>query len=477
MQNNKIGLGTFIGLTMALCATVRSIPTLAATGWLLLIYLLFAVIFFADPVCAMSGELSTMLPGEGGPQLWVKTALGEKWGFVVAWLLWVQMFPGMVMVASVLGPTLGNTFSMPALGQDNYFTLGCILGIYWLITFLNLKYDMAKVGGNVGVWLGVYIPVIVLFVLGVLTSVKIGINPTGGLGEFSWQKLVPDLNDVSSLKYLAGIIFIFVGIEMSSVYMPRLSNATKNYTKGVYISLLGLVMLNFVNALLVSNVVPAGQLELSNITQPVLIECQFLGIPTIAANIFSFMVFIGVVLQLSAWVTGPSKTIMAVAKEGLLPPSFGFFKENKYGVSKNIVLTQSIIISLFALLYGFMDDVNGVFLTLTNATTVVYCIVYILIAVSLIRLRKTMPLAPRAYRVGKTGNGLAYALSAVTILSIIIALAATLFTTTFADSLLVLLLTAILFVMPLIIYRFKDDSWKDYAEENMDEQVVMEGTK
>jgi glutamate:GABA antiporter len=458
-ENNKMGLGTFIGLTMALCATVRSIPTLAATGWLLLAYLLFAIIFFAGPICAMAGELSTMLPGEGGPQLWVKTALGEKWGFVVAWLLWVQMFPGMVMVASVLGPTLGNTFGFIELGNNHYFTLTCILSIYWVITLLNLKFDMAKVGGNFGVWLGVYIPVMVLFVLGALTSIKIGINPLGGLGNFSFDKLIPNLNDVSSFKYLAGIVFIFVGIEISSVYMPRLKDATHNYTKGVYASLLGLVLLNFVNALLVANVVPSGKLELSNITQPVLIECQYLGIPTIAANVFSFMVFIGVVLQLSAWVTGPSKTIIAVAQQGLLPPSFGYYKENKYGVSKNVVLTQSVIISLFALLYGVMEDVNGVFLTLTNATTIVYCIVYVLIAISLLKLRKSMPDAPRAYRIGNHGNMLAYLMSAVVILSIFIVLLATLATTSFMDAMLVTIISVVLFIMPLLIYRMKSTSW------------------
>ena len=49
-MSNKVGLGTFIGLTMALCATVRSIPTLAATGWLLLAYLLFSIVFFAGPL-------------------------------------------------------------------------------------------------------------------------------------------------------------------------------------------------------------------------------------------------------------------------------------------------------------------------------------------------------------------------------------------------------------------------------------------
>lgn len=47
---NKIALGTFIGLTMALCATVRSIPTLAATGWAQISYSIFAVLFFALPM-------------------------------------------------------------------------------------------------------------------------------------------------------------------------------------------------------------------------------------------------------------------------------------------------------------------------------------------------------------------------------------------------------------------------------------------
>ena len=32
---------------------------------------------------------------------------------------------------------------------------------------------------------------------------------------------------MDTFKYLAGIAFIFVGIEMSSVYIPRLKDATK----------------------------------------------------------------------------------------------------------------------------------------------------------------------------------------------------------------------------------------------------------
>ncbi|WP_369407449.1 amino acid permease, partial [Staphylococcus haemolyticus] len=73
-QNKMIGLSTFIGLTMALCATVRSIPTLAAAGWTLVTYIIFAVVCFAAPIAFISGELSTMHPQEGGPQHWVTTA-------------------------------------------------------------------------------------------------------------------------------------------------------------------------------------------------------------------------------------------------------------------------------------------------------------------------------------------------------------------------------------------------------------------
>lgn len=467
-SQHKIALSTFIGLTMALCATVRSIPTLAAAGWTLLVYIIFAVLFFAAPIAFISGELSTMLPQEGGPQLWVKTALGNKWGFVVAWLLWVQMFPGMVMVASTLGPLLGNTFGNVLLGNNHWFILGCILIIYWIITFLNLKFDMAKVGGNIGVWLGVYIPVLVIFIMGAFALSKVGIVSHGYLGSFSWSKVVPNLQNMETFKYLAGIMFIFVGIEMSSVFMPRLKDATKNYTKGVFISLIGLVLLNLVNAALVANVVPNGKMELSNITQPILIYCHILGLPTIIANIFSFMVFIGVLLQLSAWVTGPSKTIIQVARDGFLPPKFNFHRQNEYGVSRNVVLTQSIIISLFALLYGVMEDVNTVFLTLTNATTIIYSIVYVLIAVALIKLRVDQPDTPRPYRIGRKGNGKAYTVATVLILSILIVVITTLISSTWIIGVLVSLITIVMFVIPLLINNVKKDMWLTETQKDLE---------
>ena len=109
---------------------------------------------------------------------------------------------------------LGNTFGNVHLGENHWFVLGCILVIYWIITILNLKFDMAKVGGNIGVWLGVYIPVLVMFVLGLLSMIKVGL--TRLFRCLLLSKVLPNLENMDTFKYLAGIAFIFVGIEMSS---------------------------------------------------------------------------------------------------------------------------------------------------------------------------------------------------------------------------------------------------------------------
>ncbi|MGX5376797.1 tyrosine-tyramine antiporter [Ligilactobacillus sp. LYQ135] len=466
-ESNKIGFVTFVGIVMAMVATVRSIPTLAAASWQMLFWMIFAVLFFALPVSLMSGELSTMLQDAGGPQLWVKTALGQKWGFVTAWLLWVQMFPGMVMVASTLGPLLGNTIGNTTLGNNHWFTLGCILVIYWIITILNLKFDMAKIGGSIGVWLGVYIPVAVMVVMGVFSFIKVGIQPGTVLGTFSPMKLLP--TDTSSLKYVGAIAFIFTGIETAGVYVPRIKDATKNFARGLIVALIGLIFLNIVNAFFVADVVPKGSTELTNITQPILLFCHILGWPTIIANIFSGLAFIGVILQLSAWVTGPSQTIIQVAKEGLVPAKWHFQRENKYGVSKNVVLTQSICISLFALMYA-LPNINTVFLTLVNTTTLLYCIIYLFIGVSFIKLRYSKADMDRPYRIGKNGNGLAWIMTVMFLFGILLIGIISLVGQPLMNAIIMLIITVVLTIIPLIIDKLKKDQWYTEAQEDIKQQ-------
>ncbi|MCP1122562.1 amino acid permease [Bacillus sp. AFS018417] len=417
-KTKKLTLFGLIGITMAFFGTVRSVPTLAITGWTQIFYMLIAAVVFALPIALMSAELSTGFPEEGGPQVWVRNALGEKWGFVTSWLLWVQMFFGMVMVSSTVGVLFGYVINKPELSSNNYFIFAVILISYWGVTLLNLKFDMVKIAGNWGAVIGVYIPFVILVVLGVIYMIKNGIQPNSYLGNFKPSDLIPNLKDLGSLAYLSGIIFIFAGVEISSVHANNIENPKRNYPIAVIASVVLLVIFNIIAGLTVSNAVPRGHLELANITQPYLIFCQDLGIPSIFVNIISLMILIGVLVQLSAWVLGPSKSMIKVADEGNLPKFFQ--KRTEKDVPITFVMIQAIVISLVSFLYVVVPDVNSAFLIITITTTILYCIVYALIAISAIRLRYNMPNVKRPFRLGSKGNGLMWFVSIVSMIGIVL---------------------------------------------------------
>lgn len=464
-NSKKLTLFGLIGITMAFFGTVRSVPTLAITGWTQIFYMLVAAILFALPIALMSAELSTGFPEEGGPQVWVKKAIGEKWSFVTSWLLWAQMFFGMVMVASTVGVLFGYVINVPHLSSNNFFIFAVILISYWGVTILNLKFDMVKIAGNWGSIIGVYIPFFVLVILGLAYMIKHGINPSGYLANFKAGSLLPNLSDLGSLAYLSGIIFIFAGVEISSVHANNIENPKRNYPIAVIASVILLVIFNLIAGLTVSNAVPLGEMQLSNITQPYMIFCEDLGIPSIFVNIISAMILIGVLVQLSAWVLGPSKSMIKVAEDGNLPPFFQ--KRNAKGIPITFVLLQAIIISLVSVMYIVVPDVNSAFLVITITTTILYCIVYALIAISAIRLRYKEPNMNRPFRLGSKGNGLMWFVVIMTILSVLITIMVSLIPpsilpASFSTGYVIyqVVATVVMVGVALIIYKFKKPSWK-----------------
>ncbi len=180
-----------------------------------------------------------------------------------------------------------------------------------------------------------------------------------------------------------------------------IENPVKTYIRGVFAALIFIFFVNILNALVVANVVPKGQMELNNIAQSISIYCQILGLPHLIVNLFSLLVFIGVAVQLSAWASGPAKTVTESARKGAYPPKFNFWKTNQFDVSKSVILTQSVIISIFALFYLLIPGVNQAFLMLVNSTTVIYCIVYVIMGIAVLRLRYTHAKLNRPFRIGK----------------------------------------------------------------------------
>ena len=462
MKTKNIGVLTFFGMTVALVASVRNIPDVAATGWTMLIYMLVATFLFALPIALISGEFSGMMPKAGGPELWVTNSLSERWGFTTSWLLWVQMFPGMVMVASVIAPLLAIATGNHALATNSVFTLVCILVVYWTISVLNIFFDMARLGGRIGVVLGIYIPAAVMLALGIAAVAKVGLNSGSYLGNFQVVNLLPFSQDSGkTLTFFASIIFIYTGIEMSSVYLPRLGHPLRTYLRGIFLALVFMFVMNTFLALLTADVVPRGTIELNNIAQAPAIFVKILGLPSWITNVFAGSVLVGVIVQLSAWASGPSKTITASARRGLYPPVLRYWKTNKYDVAPTAVLTQACVVSIFALLFILVPGVNKAFLLLVTATAIIYIVVYVLMAIGIVRMRTTHPDQDRPFRIGKQNGGdrLLRVIAGVFLLAIVASTGATLWYQGPLDAFILVAITAVFTVAPLIIVRVRKDSW------------------
>ncbi|MGM0181648.1 glutamate:GABA antiporter [Enterococcus sp. AZ150] len=457
---SKISLPTFIGLTFALVAGPYY-STLTATGWNMFIYMGIAALCFALPIALISGEFGTTFPGRGGPELWVNNTLGPKWGFVTSWLIWAAMFPSMVVVGTGFAPMLALLIKRADLVENPIYTLVVILGLVWSMTILNLKFDMAKINGKFGIWLGLYIPVLMLFSLGLITFIKFGFSSHSILGQFSFHKLIPQSFTSGTGMYFSGIIFVFLGIEMSSVFITRLNNPSKQYSKGIITALIMLALFSLINSFLVANVIPAGKIQLNNGAQPLQIFANELGLPYVLVQLFCLFSIVSVVTNMSTWFVSASKTITQSALQGDFPPKFNFWKTNKFNACKSLLLVQAIAISLLAGAYVVIPGINKVFIIITNSGTVLYCMAYCLMAIGFIAMRRQNKAQQHPFRIGKKGNGLGYFMAGLLIVTVFFALTITFINNNLVNFIFVVVLVAILFAIPLVIYKIKKPEWKE----------------
>jgi amino acid transporter len=161
---------------------------------------------------------------------------------------------------------------------------------------------------------------------------------------------------------------------------------------------MGLVLVIFIlPALAISWVVPSEQLSLTAGVMQAFdaVFAQFgwqwltpvIGIMLVTASLGGML----------TWLAGPSKGLLLISRqEGYLPPFLQ--KLNKNGIQQNILVSQGLITTVIALLYAFIPDVSSAYWIFSVITTQVYLIMYLLMFVAAVRLRRKQPDHPRGYR-------------------------------------------------------------------------------
>ena len=457
--SHKLTVFAVAMLNIGIVMNLRGLPLMAKAGTTMLFYILFSSILFLLPVSLISAELATGWP-KGGVYRWVKEAFGSKLGFTAIWLQWIQNTIWYSTVLAFAAGALSYLFLNPDLASNKIFITAVILVIYWGATFVNFH------GMKTASWLtsifvigGTIFPAILMIILGLLWMF------TGTPLEFLKipQTWVPDFSSFDNISFLAGIILLFSGMEVGAVHASEMDNPKKDYPKSIFLALLIIIATFLLGSFAIAMTIPPDKISLTAGTlqgfQALLDRFSLGGI----LPILGFLIAVGAIGSVIAWIGGPSKGLLATAKDGDLPPFLQY--TNKKGIQTHILWVQGIIVTILSLVFLLMPNVSSAFFLLTALTSTLYLIMYVLLYATAIRLRYLKPNVKRTYRVPGGNIGM-WIISTVGILAVLFAITVAFFP---PDQLhidnplfytLFIIIGIVVFVSaPIIINHFKQKSW------------------
>ena len=406
----KLSVFTLCMMTVAAVVSLRGLPMMAKEGLSLIFYILFSTIMFLIPASLVAAELGSAFSSQGGGvYTWVKEAFGSRWGFTAIWLQWIQNVVWYPTVLGFAASCLAYAVMKPALAENGVYTGLVILACYWMATFLTLAgSNVASFVTKYGALCGTVLPGVIVIVLGLLwvdQGNPIAFLTPGPVADAAGSlahsgahaRLFPHITSLGSIAFLAGIILLFAGVEVHAVHASELEAPAKQFPESMFLAAAVIFLLFMLGSLAVAAVVPAAEISLTaGLMQAfeLLLSKFHLEFLTPVLGVLTAFGSIGGVMS---WVGGPSRGLLETAKQGEIPPFMA--KVNKHGVQINILLIQAVIVSLLAGLYFVMDNVSVAFFVLSAMTVTLYLVMYILMYAAAIKLRRTRPDLPRAYKV------------------------------------------------------------------------------
>ncbi len=448
-------------LNVSMMASLRNLPLVAGYGLQSVFFFIVVAILFLIPAALVSAELATGWPKTGGIYIWIREALGDRWGFFAIWMQWVHNIPWYPAILSFVATTLAYVFN-PELAQNKLFIITVILVSFWGMTLINyFGIKTSSWFSTIGVILGTITPGALIITLG-LTWIFTNQTPQF---TFTAQGFVPDLSSIANLVFLAGLFLSFGGLEVSAVHAGDVKNPQKNYPKSIILAAMITFLLVMLGSLAVAIVIPKNEISLvTGVMEAFRIFFNFYNLSWILPTMGILMI-IGAVAEINSWIAGPTKGLYATSLHGNLPPFFQ--NTNKHDMPTHLLTGQAIVVTLTSLVFLFMPTLSSSFWILTALSAQTYLVMYVLMFISAIRLRYTKPHVPRTYQIpfAHKHRGMWFLSGLGTIASVFgffigfipptqLEVGSLIFYESF-----LILSNLIMIAIPLVIYQYRKPSW------------------
>lgn len=359
-----IGAGLFVGSGVVIQATgPAAVLSFALTGSLVVL------------VMRMLGEMAAAYPAVGGFYEYNRLALGDLAGFMTGWMYWYFWIIVVALEAVAGAKILHGWFPGVEMWE---FTLG-LMTVFTLLNLLSVRS-----WGEAEYWFAsVKVLAITLFlILGVVVVAGFWPGLAGGFANLTaFEGFMPRGIGPVLTGAVAATGFYF-GSEIVTVAAAESAEPERAIAKATQ-SVISRVLVFYVGSILV--VVTLVPWNSAGITTPYVTALEALHIPA-AAQIMNAVILTAVLSALNSGLFASSRMMMALALHGDSPA--GMQRLNGRGVPVKAILVSTAF-GYVAVVMSYVSP-DHVFKFLVDSYGTVAIFVYLLIAASELRMRRTL---------------------------------------------------------------------------------------
>ena len=388
-RTKALGVFSLAMITAGSVDSIRNLPATALFGTHLVFFFVLGALFFLLPSALIAAELASTSRRDGGVFAWVTDALGLKTGCLAVWFQWIENVIWYPAILSTLAATIGYLFS-PGLATNRYFLIAVILISFWGVTLININGMKASAWvANICSVFGLLLPmalIIGLALVWVLTGHPSQIHLT-------WHNAIPhDWSGTGLWVALTGIILSFCGMEIATVHTRECKNPQRDYPRAMLLATVIILVTLVSGSLAIGVVLPTGEISLvAGIMQAfdAFFSAYHLGflLPAVA-----LMLVVGLIGSVNNWAIAPTRGLAYAMSE--IKARGNLDRLNKHGAPGRLLVVQAIIVTIISLFYLLLPSVNAVYWLFTVLASQLYMIMYVLMFISAIVLRRK-PIARR----------------------------------------------------------------------------------
>ncbi len=390
-----LGIGAIIGTGIFVLTGVA-----AATQAGPAVVLSFVVAGVACTFAALAyAELASSVGGCGSAYGYSYAAFGELIAWIIGWDLILEYGVSVAAVANGWSGYFKNALSAIGLGLPDTLTKGpfavdpithlpdpgivnlpaaAIILILMFMLILGVK-ESAKL--NAGM---VFIKLLTISVFIAVAVFHVDTAHWTPFAPFGWFSHTEDGKPIGILAGASLVFFAYVGFDAVSTAVEEARNPQKDVPRGILFSLIFCTVIYIVVSGLLTGIVPYQEL---NVSSPVAFALERIGV-----NWASALVATGVITGLTTVMLvlyyGLTRIILAIARDGLLPPFFAKVSNKTHTPVRTTVLCGVIM----AVMAGFIP--LGALAELVNIGTLA---AFVLVCLGVIFMRIHHPHLPRPF--------------------------------------------------------------------------------